>query len=111
MARLRGAVDRYHDDARLQSLVAELRAGSHDFVRIWDTDPVRTPGHRTKTTEHPDVGTLQLDCDVLMVPEDDQQVVLITARAGSTSAQALHRLAAEPERNVVEQPKGCRSPF
>jgi len=94
VARLRAASDRYPGDARLAALVGELRAGSDDFVRIWESNPVRAAGHRTKTTEHPDAGTLHLDCDVLMVPEDDQQLVLITAAPGSPSARALRHLAA-----------------
>ena len=35
-----------------------------------------------------------LACDVLIVPDDDQQVVFVTADPGSASARALRRLAA-----------------
>lgn len=93
VARLRAAADRYPGDAYLTALIGELRAGSHDFVQIWETNPVRAAGHRTKTTDHPDLGTLHLNCDVLTVPDDDQQVVLITATPGSPTAQALRHLA------------------
>jgi hypothetical protein len=34
-----------------------------------------------------------LNCDVLLVPEDDQEVVLITADPGSPTARALRTLA------------------
>jgi transcriptional regulator with XRE-family HTH domain len=93
VARLRAAADRYPQDPRLRSLLAELRAGSDEFTAIWDTNPVRVPGHRTKTMVHPEVGPLRVNCDVLTVPDDDQQVVFITADPGSPGARTLRHLA------------------
>jgi transcriptional regulator with XRE-family HTH domain len=93
VARLRAAADRYPQDPGLRSLLAELRAGSDEFSAIWDTNPVRVPGHRTKTMVHPEVGPLRVNCDVLTVPDDDQQVVFITADPGSPGARTLRHLA------------------
>ena len=93
VARLRRAADRYPHDLQLAALLAELHAGSEEFRQIWQTRPVHAPGHRTKTLDQPEVGTLRLNCDVLLVPEDDQEVVLITADPGSPAERALHRLA------------------
>ncbi|MFJ9241940.1 hypothetical protein [Streptomyces sp. NPDC101776] len=73
--------------------VAELRAGSEEFGRIRDTDPVHAPAHRTKTLTHPDVGRLRVNCDVLTGPCDDQQVVFMTAGPGTPSARSLRRPA------------------
>ena len=94
VARLRAAVVRYPRDERLAALLAELRAGSEEFRQIWATDPVRTPGHRTKSIDHPVAGRLHLNCDVLAVPDDDQQVVFVTADPGTRSARAMKALAA-----------------
>jgi hypothetical protein len=94
VARLRRAADRYPHDPRLAALLAELRTGSEEFRRLWETRPVHAPGHRTKTIDHPTAGSLRLNCDVLLVPEDDQEVVLITADPGSLSARILRGLAA-----------------
>ncbi|MBK3578908.1 helix-turn-helix domain-containing protein [Streptomyces sp. MBT65] len=93
VSRLRRAADRYPYDPGLARLLAELRAGSEEFGRIWDTDPVHAPGHRTKTVTHPEVGRLRINCDVLTVPHDDQQVVFVTADPGTPSARSLRRLA------------------
>jgi len=93
VARLRTAVDRYPRDHRLAALVTELRMGSEEFAGLWGTHPVRVPGHRTKTIVHPEVGPLRVHCDVLTIPDDDQQVVFITADPGSASARGLRRLA------------------
>lgn len=94
VARLRRAADRYPHDAQLADLLTELRSGSEEFRQIWETHPVHAPGHRTKTLDHPTAGRLRLNCDVLLVPEDDQEVVLMTADPGSPSARTLRRLAA-----------------
>ncbi|MFE3881710.1 helix-turn-helix transcriptional regulator [Streptomyces lydicus] len=95
VARLRRAADRYPHDPQLAALLAELHAGSAEFRQIWQARPVHAPGHRTKTLDHPEAGALRLNCDVLLVPEDDQEVVLITADPGSPSARTLRRLAAQ----------------
>ena len=92
VARLRAAADRYPRDHGLAALLAELHAGSEEFREIWDTHPVRVPGHRTKTLSHPQAGPLRVHCDVLTVPDDDQQVVFMTADPGSPSARRLRRL-------------------
>jgi transcriptional regulator with XRE-family HTH domain len=92
VARLRAAAARYPRDPRLARLLADLRA-SEEFRRIWDTNPVRTPGHRTKTIDHPEHGSIRVNCDVLAVPDDDQQVVFITADAGSPTARLFRSIA------------------
>ncbi|MGW2958464.1 helix-turn-helix transcriptional regulator [Streptomyces sp. NPDC001220] len=94
VARLRRAAERYPHDAQLASLLDELNAGSAEFRRIWATHPVHAPGHRTKVLDHPELGRLRLNCDVLLVPEDDQEVVLVTADPGSASARRIAKLAA-----------------
>jgi transcriptional regulator with XRE-family HTH domain len=92
VSRLRAAARRYPRDERLAALIGELSA-SPEFGALWDDDPVRQAGHRTKIIEHPVAGRLRLNCDVLAVPDDDQQVVFVTADAGSPSARALRALA------------------
>jgi transcriptional regulator with XRE-family HTH domain len=102
VSRLRRAADRYPHDPALNRLLAELRAGSDEFSRIWDDNPVHAPGHRTKVLSHPRVGPLRLNCDFLTVPDDDQQVVFITADPGTPAARALRHL----QRQVQVQPSG-----
>lgn len=100
VARLRRAAIRYPRDEGLARLLAELRAGSAEFAHLWDTNPVYAPGHRRKTIVHPDAGPLRVNCDVLAVPEDDQEVVFVTADPGTRAARALRHLrlaSAAPE--------------
>ena len=91
VARLRAAAARYPGDPRLSRLLADLRT-SGEFRHIWDTNPVRTPGHRSKTLDHPALGPLRVNCDILTVPDDDQQVVFITADPGSPTARLFRSL-------------------
>jgi hypothetical protein len=93
VARLRAAAVRYPRDPGLGALLADLRAGSEEFSQIWATDPVREPGHRVKSFDHPAAGRLVVNCDVLAVPDDDQQVVFVTADPGSPTARAMRALA------------------
>lgn len=92
VSRLRTAARRYPRDQRITELVAELRAESREFRALWTTDPVHAPGHRTKTLRHPELGPLQVACDVLAVPDDDQQVVLMTPDPGTHTARVFERL-------------------
>ncbi|GLY83494.1 helix-turn-helix transcriptional regulator [Actinoallomurus iriomotensis] len=107
VARLRAAADRYPRDAALAALLAELRAGSAEFNEIWATNPVRVPGHRTKTMTHPELGRLHISCDILSVPDDDQQVVFMTAEPDTPTARALHHLA---DRSLRERGGGSIPP-
>lgn len=97
VARLRAAADRYPHDSSLASLLTELNRGSDEFGEIWARNPVHAPGHRTKRITHAELGRLYVNCDVLAIPEDDQQMVFITADADTPSDRALRHLAAEVE--------------
>ncbi len=89
VASLRAAAARYPDDPGLAGLLAELRAGSPEFVRLWDAGPTAGWRMHTKTVVHPQLGALRLDCDTLHVPDDDQLVVLYSAAPGTPEAEAL----------------------
>ena len=109
---------RYPRDIRIADLLGELRAGSGEFNELWATNPVRAPGHRAKTIAHPELGNRRVNCDILAVPDDDQQVVFITADPGSASARALRHLALSSGARQQETMPGrrpesreLRSPF
>jgi hypothetical protein len=94
VARLRQAAARYPTDRETRRLIDDLTI-SERFRELWDSNDVYTPErHMVKTTEHPRVGRMELDCVVLHVPEDDQEVVMLTAKPGSVSAARLRALSA-----------------
>ncbi|TNC33664.1 helix-turn-helix transcriptional regulator [Mumia zhuanghuii] len=86
---LRAAAAKYPDDPELRRLVAELRAGSDEFVRLWDEAPSQVWRSHRKTITHPSVGAVTLDCDALEISESDQTVIVYSAAPGSRDAELL----------------------
>lgn len=89
VAGLRSAAARYPEDPGLTTLLADLRAGSPEFVELWETGEVGGWRNQTKTVRHPTVGAITLDCDTLHVPDDDQTVIVYSAAPGTPAADAL----------------------
>jgi hypothetical protein len=53
---------------------------------------VGTQQSMCQTINHPTVGRINVVCEVLVIPERDQRVVLYTADPGSASDQAIRLL-------------------
>jgi transcriptional regulator with XRE-family HTH domain len=86
---LRRAPARYPDDPGLARLIAELRAGSDRFERLWTLRELDERHGDTKRIRHPQLGLLELDCNVLHVQGDDQVLLVYSAAPGSPEAEAL----------------------
>jgi len=92
VADLRRTVGTYPDDAKLLQLVDELRQASPRFATLWAERLVNNTGSNRKTIDHPEVGPITLDCDVLTVADSDLRLVVYTAEPSSPDAGRL-RLA------------------
>ncbi|MET9223039.1 MULTISPECIES: helix-turn-helix transcriptional regulator [unclassified Streptomyces] len=92
VANLRAVLAARPDDPRPAALVAELRAQSPQFARMWDDHEVAVRRSDTKRFRHPVVGELELDCEVLLSPEHDQRLIVYTARPGSAAYERLRLL-------------------
>lgn len=92
-SQLRAVAERYPRDHDLRSLVSELRSESAYFDSLWRQVDVVVPRHQIKSMTHPVVGPIDLHCDLLMVPDRDQLMVLFTADPGTPSHQALTLLS------------------
>ncbi|MFD5255375.1 helix-turn-helix transcriptional regulator [Streptomyces bobili] len=90
---LRAAAARYPDDPELTELIAELLDGSEEFARLWAAHEVAARPTLCKTFDHPLVGPVSVNCDVLDITDRDQRVVIYTAAPGSPSEQALRLLS------------------
>ncbi|MEV4259554.1 helix-turn-helix transcriptional regulator, partial [Spirillospora sp. NPDC049652] len=86
---LRTAAAAYPADLALRNLIAELRAGSERFARLWDSGVVREHEVHRKIIDHPRVGAVELDCDVFTVMGADLRVMLFTAEPGTEDAEKL----------------------
>jgi transcriptional regulator with XRE-family HTH domain len=91
VADLRRTAARYPADRQLRRLVQELSAHSPRFAVLWERDdpePRQEPSKR-KVVDHPAVGPIALDCDVLVVATDDVRLMVYTAEPGSEDAERL----------------------
>ena len=92
VADLRTAFGRYPHDPGVTSLVDELSAGSERFRTLWDLHHVEVRRGSSTWMRHPVVGAMEVHCDVLLVPERDQKVVLYTVEPGTPSHEAFRLL-------------------
>ncbi len=86
---LREAAGRYPNDAGLRSLIENLRTASPRFRELWDAGVVGKHATDTKVIRHPEVGVLELDCDVFTVQGSDLRVIVYSAEPGSDAAEKL----------------------
>jgi hypothetical protein len=67
-----------------------LRSRSDLFAELWDSGAVPVlPLTSRKIIDHPEVGAITLDCDVLTVAGADLKIMLYTAEPGSEDAERL----------------------
>ena len=92
VAQLRTTATRYPRDESVRDLIDELLTGSEEFARLWARQDVEAPTTLRKTFHHCAVGDVTVDCDVLVLPEVDQHLVLYSAPVGSRDAEALRLL-------------------
>ncbi|MER6129871.1 helix-turn-helix transcriptional regulator [Streptomyces sp. NPDC001795] len=86
------AVSARPDGPEPTALVAELRASSEEFARLWDEHQVAVRRQSTKRFRHPLVGLLELDCEVLLNQDGHHMLIVHTARPGTESHERLQLL-------------------
>jgi hypothetical protein len=90
---LRATASRYPADLPLRRLITDLRGNSERFAELWDSGAVGHQEASRKTIDHPQVGSLTLDCDVLSVAGSDLRIMVYTAEPGTEDAERLALLA------------------
>ncbi|MFJ2816510.1 helix-turn-helix transcriptional regulator [Streptomyces sp. NPDC091279] len=94
VADLRVTATTYPDDARLAALVERLRRTSPRFAHLWSNGTAGPLTGDRKTVEHPVVGDLVLELDVLLVPGSDLRIITYTADTNTDDAEKLATLRA-----------------
>jgi transcriptional regulator with XRE-family HTH domain len=92
VAHLRAVLAARPDDPRAAGLVAELRAASELFARLWTEHEVAVRRSDTKRIRHPVVGEMELDCEVLLSSGHGQRLIVYTARPGTDAYERLQLL-------------------
>ncbi|MEV6740084.1 helix-turn-helix transcriptional regulator [Streptomyces sp. NPDC051104] len=80
---LRRATGRFPQDSRLAALIRDLNAGNRRFAELWATGEVSAHREDHKTIDHPSVGPITVDCDVLTDGDSELKIVIMTAAPGS----------------------------
>lgn len=80
------------DSPALAALVAELAPVSVEFADLWRTYDVRVKRGARRKFQHPAVGRVELESDIL-TSADGQRFVVFQARPGSADHDALTLLA------------------
>ncbi|MFJ3341552.1 helix-turn-helix transcriptional regulator [Streptomyces diastaticus] len=93
VADLRRSTGRYPDDVQPRQLAARLNETSPQFRELWQRHEIAEHGPTIKRVVHSEVGTLDLDCDILTIQRHDLRIVMYTAEPGSESDSRLALLA------------------
>jgi hypothetical protein len=89
---LRRATGRFPGNARLTGLIRTLVAGNRRFAELWAGGAVGAHREDHKIVEHPAVGPIAVDCDVLSDGDAELKIVVLSAVPGSADETKL-RLA------------------
>jgi len=92
VADLRATWARRPGDPAVRRLVSQLRRASPLFERLWREHDVAVRHADHKRFLHPTVGLVEMDCEVLLTPDQDQRLILHTAPPGTESAEKLELL-------------------
>ncbi|MGD1217312.1 hypothetical protein AB9Q10_02655 [Streptomyces krungchingensis] len=92
---LRRATGRFPYDARLAELIRVLTEGNATFARLWSSGAVAAHREDRKTIEHPRVGPVDVDCDVLTDGDSELKIVILTAQPGSADETKLKLVMAD----------------
>lgn len=101
VADLRATASRYPSDPQLRALITELSTHSPRFAELWGTGTVGRHETGRKVIEHPQVGPLSLDCDILTVAGSDLRIMVYTAEPGTEDAERLALLAVLGTQSLV----------
>jgi transcriptional regulator with XRE-family HTH domain len=94
VAGLRMALARDGEDAEATELLELLRAQSEEFVEIWNEHEVRLRVvEEPKRMIHPEIGLIELDCQVLVAENQAQALLVYTATPGSEDYEKLQLLS------------------
>ena len=93
---LRRATGRFPHDPRLAGLIKELTDGNARFAELWAQGTVSAHREDHKIVEHPAVGPITVDCDVLTDGDADLKIVMLTAAPGTDDETKLKLAAIAP---------------
>lgn len=97
---LRGVATLRGPDSRAARFVELLTDQSAEFRDLWKEHEVGIRPREVKRYNHPEVGALELNCQILLDPDESHTLLVFTAAPGSESYEKLQLLS------VVGAPTG-----
>ena len=79
--------------SRAGAIVHALLAQSPEFASLWEAHEVRSTHTSEKRLQHPEVGVMDMQCQILIDPEQGQTLLVLTATPGTESAERLQLLS------------------
>lgn len=92
VAGLRAAYGAMGAKSQAGMLVAELSRRSEEFRELWDRQEVAQRFADHKTLLHPEVGAIEVDCQVLFTEDRGQALLVLTAAPRSEDEEKLRLL-------------------
>jgi transcriptional regulator with XRE-family HTH domain len=104
VANLRVSATRGGPDSRAAAVVTQLRQESADFERIWTRHEVTGRSDDNKTIVHPELGEIELQCQVLSTQDHGQALLVFTASPGSEGYSKLQLLSVIGTQHLLAGP-------
>ncbi|MBM7517198.1 helix-turn-helix transcriptional regulator [Nocardioides nitrophenolicus] len=98
---LREIVGRRGPDSRAARLGELLQSRSEEFRALWRTHEVGVRPVEPKRFRHPELGTLELQCQTLLDPEQSHLLFVYTAVPGSESHEKLQLLSVIGDQDIT----------
>ncbi|GHF12415.1 XRE family transcriptional regulator [Streptomyces spiralis] len=105
-AALRAALTADGSHPRAEQIVAELHGRSPEFVRVWEQHEVANRFEDRKTLVHPELGRIEVDCQVLFTDNHAQTLLVMTTRPGTESHGKLQLLSVIGHQQFDARPGG-----
>jgi transcriptional regulator with XRE-family HTH domain len=93
VANLRVAYGAMGPRSRAGALVRALQEASPEFAGLWERHEVAARFEDHKTLIHPELGPIELDCQVLFTEDQSQALLVLTAPPHTEAAEKLELLA------------------
>ena len=102
VANLRAAYGSMGSRSRAGQLVRALQKVSAEFAELWDRHEVAKRFEDHKTLIHPELGPIEVDCQVLFTEDQSQALLVLTAAPRTEGDEKLRLLAVLGQEHFAE---------
>ena len=106
VANLRAAYGSMGPGSRAGELVRALQKASSEFASLWERHEVAQRFADHKTLIHPELGEIEVDCQVLFTEDQSQALLVLTAAPRTESYDKLQLLAVLGQERFADRGSG-----